>query len=158
MFGVIPLSSDKMTLKQVKRWKTIEKEMRTEITLFVWLVGWLSYVVFLSSACKNVGMTMTCNRCDVMNIMWRKTEMAYCNYNYHVSHLKLWLFGRSSRHLPTLSWHSKTSGQGSDRDRFQRPSLLDPWCTWTLRSRLDLNNDESSPPATWLVTQRSSHS
>ena len=28
-----------------------------------------SYVVFLSSAWKNVGMTVTCNRCDVMNIM-----------------------------------------------------------------------------------------
>ena len=26
----------------------------------------LSYVVFLSSAWKTVGMTMTCNRCDVM--------------------------------------------------------------------------------------------
>ena len=29
----------------------------------------------LFSAWKIVGMTMTCNRCDVMNIMWRKTEM-----------------------------------------------------------------------------------
>ena len=36
--------------------------------------GWA--VVFLSSAWKNVGMTMTCNWCDVMNIMLRKTQMA----------------------------------------------------------------------------------
>ena len=35
--------------------------------------GWA--LVFLSSA-WNVGMTMTCNRCDVMNIMWRKTQKA----------------------------------------------------------------------------------
>ena len=35
---------------------------------------WLRYVVFVSSAWKNVGMTMTCNRCDVMNINRRKTK------------------------------------------------------------------------------------
>ena len=39
-----------------------------------------SYVVFakycrLFSVWKNAGMTMTCNRCDAMNIMWLKTEM-----------------------------------------------------------------------------------
>ena len=27
------------------------------------------------SAWKIVDMTMMCNRCDVMNIMWRETEM-----------------------------------------------------------------------------------
>ena len=37
------------------------------------LFGWV--VVFLSSAWKNVGMAMTCNKCDVMNIMSRKTQM-----------------------------------------------------------------------------------
>ena len=29
---------------------------------------WLSYFIFVIIAWKNVGMTMTCNRCDVMNI------------------------------------------------------------------------------------------
>ena len=46
--------------------------MKSKITYLVWL----SYVVFPSSAWKNVSMTMTCNRCDVINIMWRKTKMA----------------------------------------------------------------------------------
>ena len=32
---------------------------------------WLSYAVFLSSAWKNVGMTVTWNRCDVMTIIWQ---------------------------------------------------------------------------------------
>ena len=33
----------------------------------------LSCVAFLSSAAwKNVGMTVTCNRCDARNIMWIK--------------------------------------------------------------------------------------
>jgi len=32
----------------------------------------LSYIVFVSSAWRNVGMTMTCKRCDVINITWRK--------------------------------------------------------------------------------------
>ena len=32
-------------------------------------------VVFLSSAWKNVGMTVMCTRCDVMNIMWCKNKM-----------------------------------------------------------------------------------
>ena len=36
----------------------MKNEMRSEIYLF-----WLSCVVFLSSAWKNVGMAMTCNRC-----------------------------------------------------------------------------------------------
>ena len=31
---------------------------------------WLSYVVFLSSVWKKVGKTVTCNRCEVMNILW----------------------------------------------------------------------------------------
>ena len=35
---------------------------------------WLSFYS-LFGAWKIVGMTMTCNRCDVMNSMWRKTEM-----------------------------------------------------------------------------------
>ena len=35
-----------------------------------------SYAVFLSSAWENVGTTVMCNRCDVMNILWHKTQMA----------------------------------------------------------------------------------
>ena len=60
----------KTTLKQQlngwKRWK-----MRWE-TIFKKDVKF-----FLSSpsASKNVGMTTTCNRCDVINIMWRKIRM-----------------------------------------------------------------------------------
>ena len=42
----------------------MKNEMRREITYLFWL----RYVVFLSSVWKNVGMTMTCNRCDVMNL------------------------------------------------------------------------------------------
>ena len=43
--------------------------MKEKDTLF-----WLSFCS-LFGALKIVGMTMTCNRCDVMNIMWCKTEM-----------------------------------------------------------------------------------
>ena len=39
-----------------------------------YILFWLSFCR-LFNAWKIVGMTMTCNRCDVMNIMWRKTEM-----------------------------------------------------------------------------------
>ena len=38
--------------------------------------GLIFCLVKLFSAWKNVGMTMTCNTCDVMNIMWRKYQMA----------------------------------------------------------------------------------
>ena len=38
------------------------------------ILFWFSFYS-LFSAWKSVGMTMTCNWCDVMNIMWRKTEM-----------------------------------------------------------------------------------
>ena len=38
------------------------------------ILFWLSFCS-LFGALKIVGMTMTSNRCDVMNIMWRKTEM-----------------------------------------------------------------------------------
>ena len=41
--------------------------MRWKAKPFICL--WLSYVVFLCSAWKNVGMTVTCNRHDVMNIV-----------------------------------------------------------------------------------------
>ena len=34
-------------------------------------------VVFLSSAWKNVGVTMTCNECDVVNIIWRKQSFLF---------------------------------------------------------------------------------
>ena len=43
----------------------MKNERRREITYVIWL----SCVVFLSSAWKNVDMTVTCNRRDVMNIM-----------------------------------------------------------------------------------------
>ena len=56
----------------------MKNEMRSKITcLFL-----LSYVVFLSSAAwKNVGMTMTCNRCDAVNIMRRKIVCDLKNNN-----------------------------------------------------------------------------
>ena len=37
------------------------------------ILFWLS-LCSLFGAWKIVGMTVTCNRCDVMNIMWRKTD------------------------------------------------------------------------------------
>ena len=45
------------------------KNERKRLVLF-----WLSFCS-LFSAWKIVGMTMTCNWCDVMNIRWHKTEM-----------------------------------------------------------------------------------
>ena len=45
--------------------------MRNEI----FFLGWA--VVFLSSAWKNVGMPVTCNRCDVMNSMWCETQLKW---------------------------------------------------------------------------------
>ena len=47
----------------VKRLKTMNNQKRKEITSF------LVDFSFFSPSWKNVGMTMTCNRCDVMNIM-----------------------------------------------------------------------------------------
>ena len=44
------------------------KNVRKRLILF-----WLSFCS-LFGAWKIVGMTVTCNRCDVMNIMWRKTN------------------------------------------------------------------------------------
>ena len=68
--GKSPSSGHKTTLKQTaKRLKTVRSQMRAEVTcLFFFLV-----VVF--SACrKSVGKTMTCDGCDVMNVIWRKTK------------------------------------------------------------------------------------
>ena len=50
-----------------------QSNKQLKIRLFVVVLFWLSFCG-LFSAWKIVGMTM-CNRCDVMNIMWRKTEM-----------------------------------------------------------------------------------
>ena len=45
---------------------------------------WLRYVVFMSSAWKNVG--MTCNRCDGLNVIWRKTQMTpYVSFYFDVT-------------------------------------------------------------------------
>ena len=41
-----------------------DEKMRWKTKSLIWF--WLSCVVFLSSAWKNVGMTVTCNRCDVL--------------------------------------------------------------------------------------------
>ena len=44
----------------------MKNEMRSKITSLFWL----SCVVFLSSALENVGMTMTCNRCEAQRKVW----------------------------------------------------------------------------------------
>ena len=49
--------------------------MKNEMKTKSFICFCLSYV-FLSSVLKNVGMTMTCYGCDVMNIMWHKIQMA----------------------------------------------------------------------------------
>ena len=73
--GKFPLSSHKTTLEQQingkkkKKKKEREREKMREKHIFFWLSFYR-----LFSAWKIVGMTMACNRCDVMNIMWRKTE------------------------------------------------------------------------------------
>ena len=66
IFGEIPFinpQNDKQQLNGKKWWKMTEKD----------LFGFSFYSLF--SAWKIVDMTMVCNWCDVMNIMWRKTEM-----------------------------------------------------------------------------------
>ena len=68
-----PLSSYKTTVKrwrEKKRWKIRSKAKPL-------ICFWLSYVVFLSNAWKNAGTIMACNRCDVMNIRWRKTQTVF---------------------------------------------------------------------------------
>ena len=62
-FGVIPFIKPlKQQLNSEKQWK-----MRWKANPLICFC--LSYVVFLSNAWKNVGMTMMCNRCDVMSII-----------------------------------------------------------------------------------------
>ena len=70
--GYSPLSSCKTTLKQQLNGQ--KRKMKWEAKSVICFRS--SYAVFLSSAWENVGMTMMCNRCDVMNILWHKTQMA----------------------------------------------------------------------------------
>jgi len=61
--GKYSSSGHKTTLKhQLKRLKTMKNDMRGE-------VAYLFAVVVFGACRKNVGMTMTCNRYDVMNTM-----------------------------------------------------------------------------------------
>ena len=63
IFGEIPFFRPQNDTKTtVKRLKTMKNDMRDEVTYL--------FVVVVFSACrKNVGMIMTCNRYDAMNIM-----------------------------------------------------------------------------------------
>ena len=61
IFGVIPF---------------IKLQTDTKTTVKPLICFGLSYAILVSSAWKNVGMTMTCNRCDVINIVWGKTHIA----------------------------------------------------------------------------------
>ena len=62
IFGEIPFIKPQNDTKN-------DDKLKKNIILF-----WLSFCS-LFGAWKIVGMTVTCNLCDVMNIMWRKTEM-----------------------------------------------------------------------------------
>ena len=67
--SLLPSLSNEARIKlSLLRLKTMKNE-RKRLILF-----WLSFCN-LFGAWKTVGMTMTYNRCGVMNIMWRKTEM-----------------------------------------------------------------------------------
>ena len=56
----------------------------------------------LFSASKNVGMTVMCNRCDVMNIMWRKAQTV--PFEFYVTQYSLhhtYYTSLSCQHFPS---------------------------------------------------------
>jgi len=67
IFGVVPF---------IKLQKTTLKQQLNDEKWDVKLIHWSFFGWAMSSASKNARMTMSCNRCDVINSTWRKTQVA----------------------------------------------------------------------------------